>query len=86
MALQIQAGASWQTGYRPTHVRVTYACDSPPMSSLAVGKYAGGNDYGLQDYYVSGAEMELTCTDDIERINLYGGCGNFQVTKIEFYV
>lgn len=85
MCLKIADGAFWQIGFRPTKVRVTYTCDSPPMWELAVGKLPGGNDYGFQYNYISGSEMDLDCTGDIERINLYGTCGNFKVQKIEFY-
>ncbi len=85
MSLKLADYASWQIGFRPTKVRVTYTCDTPPMWELAVGKLAGGNDYGSQNNYISGSEMDLNCTGDIERINLYGMCGNFKVQKIEFY-
>jgi hypothetical protein len=85
MTLEVATGALWHIGFRPTKVRVTYACGTPPMWQLAVGKLASGNDYGVQNNYVSGAEMSIVCTEKIERINLYGYCANFVVTKIEFY-
>lgn len=85
MSLRVATGATWPAGFRPTKVIVTYFCTTPPMSELAVGKLPSGSDYGTQHNYVSGTEMPLNCTDEIERINLYGVCGNFYVTGIWFY-
>jgi len=86
MSLKLNQHAVWQHGFRPTKVRVIYAAANPPMWELAVGRIAGGNDYGQVHGYVSGAELDLVCTGNIERINLYGAGGSLTVSRIEFYL
>lgn len=79
MSLQTEAESTWADGFRPTKVRVTFTAS---VGTIGVGELAGGNDYG-SGQVASGAELDLTVTYDIERINLYL---TNSVSKIEFYV
>ena len=84
LVLTMAAGATWQVGYRPTKLLVIYTCDTPPMYELGVGKMPNGDEYGKTLNYVTNTEMAITCTDDIERLNLYGYCGNLKIYGIYF--
>jgi hypothetical protein len=81
MALVTKTGSTWADGFRPTKVRVTYT-GYGFIATISVGELAGGNDYG-SGQVLSGAELDLNVTSDIERINLHD---TNRVSKIEFYV
>lgn len=87
MRLTPKYGATWHLGFRPTKVRVTCDVGSPPLR-VSVGTYTAGYEFGNEDNYISGTELDLVCTEDIGRINIYasGYTSGTQVHKIEFLV
>jgi len=81
----ITESGSWVEGYRPTKVRVTH--NGPSTMTLKVTGAGGSPTYGEASNYVSGAEMALNCTADIQRLYITpSGAEDFLVTNIEFFV
>lgn len=79
LALQTAIGATWQNGFTPTKMRVTYS--NGTGATIGLGLIGSGTEFGSGTYN-SGAEISLTVTSDIERINLYS---TGDVTNIEFF-
>lgn len=84
-SLKLADGATWQQGFRPTRIKVTFTSDYGKMYKLGVGTLADGFAYwGTVNYY-SELSKVISCSGDIGRINLWTYEGDLHVTKIELY-
>lgn len=66
MSLELAIGSIWQVDFRPTKLRVTFMGGTGEVTLY----YDGGGSDSVSNY-VSGTEIELTVTGDINQIDLF---------------
>lgn len=78
---------TWADDFRPTKVRITCDVGSPPLQ-VSIGTSSGGIGFAYDANYVSGTILDVNCTSDIERMNLYasGYTSGTKIYKIEFLI
>jgi len=83
--MSIAPGATWQVGFRPTHMKVTYTCPTAPLDFVSLGTWPGCINFAFKEDYFSEEVIEINVTEDIGCIQLFEEYGGQKIYKIEFY-